>query len=125
MMVPPKVSRSTMAAQSLESVKVLVQPEKDCGRDRDGRILLALGQDLKEQLGAAAVQLHVPEFVDAQQIDPSVARDGLRQRLLVGGLDQFVGELGASGYLTRKPDIAASVPSAIRRWDLPLPESPI
>jgi hypothetical protein len=29
MMVPPKVSRSTMAAQSLGSVKVLVQPEKD------------------------------------------------------------------------------------------------
>jgi hypothetical protein len=28
-MVPPKVSRSTMAAQSLGSVKVLVQPEKD------------------------------------------------------------------------------------------------
>ena len=88
-----------MAAQSLESVKVLVQPEKDCGRDRDGRILLALGQDLKEQLGAAAVQLHVPEFVDAQQIDPSVARDGLRQRLLVGGLDQFVGELGGKRVL--------------------------
>jgi hypothetical protein len=42
----------------------------------------------------AAVQLHVPEFVDAQQNDPSVPRDGLRQRLLVGGLDQFVGELG-------------------------------
>jgi hypothetical protein len=28
-MVPPKVSRSTMAAQSLGSVKALVQPEKD------------------------------------------------------------------------------------------------
>jgi hypothetical protein len=28
-MVPPKVSRSTMAAQSLGSVKVLVQPEKE------------------------------------------------------------------------------------------------
>ena len=69
------------------------------GRDRDGRLLLALGQDLKEQLGAAAVQLHVPEFVDAQQIDPSVARDGLRQRLLVGGLDQFVGELGGQRVL--------------------------
>jgi hypothetical protein len=26
--------------------------------------------------------------------------------------------LVASVYLTRKPDIAASVPSAIRRWDL-------
>src|ERR687891_586579 len=33
--------------------------------------------------------------------------------------------LVASVYLTRKPDIAASVPSAIRRWDLPVPESPI
>jgi hypothetical protein len=69
------------------------------GRDRDGRFLLALGQDLKEQLGAAAVQLHVAEFVDAQQIDPSVAGDGLRQRLLVGGLDQFVGELGGQRLL--------------------------
>jgi hypothetical protein len=29
LVVPPKVSRSTVAAQSLESVKVLVQPEKD------------------------------------------------------------------------------------------------
>lgn len=29
MMVPPKVSRSTMAAHKRGSVKVLVQPEKD------------------------------------------------------------------------------------------------
>ncbi|KJS59947.1 hypothetical protein VM95_24240 [Streptomyces rubellomurinus] len=33
--------------------------------------------------------------------------------------------LVASTYLTRKPAIAASVPRAISRWDLPVPESPI
>jgi hypothetical protein len=119
MMVPPKVSRSTMAAQSLGSVKVLVQPTRTRWTRSRRTLPLALGQDLKEQLGAAAVQLHVPEFVDAQQIDPSGARDGLRQRLLVGGLDQFVGELGGRVYLTRKPDIAASVPSVLvtASWD--------
>ena len=30
------------------------------GRDRDGRFLLALGQDLKEQLGTAAVRCMYP-----------------------------------------------------------------
>ena len=100
MMVPPKVSRSTMAAQGLGVGEDLGPGgEGLVGRDRDGRFLLALGQDLKEQFGAAAVQLYVPEFVDAQQIDPSVARDGLRQRLLVGGLDQLVGELAGQRVL--------------------------
>ena len=33
--------------------------------------------------------------------------------------------LVARVYLTRKPAIAASVPSAMSRWDLPVPESPI
>jgi hypothetical protein len=76
---------------SLGSVKVLVQPEKDSLHAIATELSPRARQDLKEQLGAAAVQLHVPEFVDAQQNDPSVARDGLRQRFLVGGLDQFVG----------------------------------
>jgi hypothetical protein len=75
-------------------------------------------------VGAAAVQLHVPEFVDARQIDPSVARDGLRQRLLVGGSTSSLASLVASVYSTRKPDIAASVPSD-QEMDLPVPESPI
>ena len=80
MMLPPKVSRSTMAAQSRGSVKVLVQPEKRLvGGDRDGVLLLAFGQDLEQQLGAAAVEFHVAELVDAEQIDAAVAGDGLGQ----------------------------------------------
>ena len=113
-----------MAAQPRVG-EVLVQPEKDSLHAIATDAFSSRSSGPQKQLGAAAVQLHVPEFVDAQQNDPSVARDGLRQRFLVGGLDQFVGRAWWPACLTRKPDIAASVPSAIRRWDLPVPESPI
>ena len=66
-MVPPKVRRSTIAAQSLGSVKVLVQPPKDYGCDGDGCLLLAFGVDLEEEFGTTPVQLHVAEFIVAQQ----------------------------------------------------------
>jgi hypothetical protein len=104
---------STMARSASGRWRSWSSREGLVGRDRDGRFLLALGLDLNGQLGAAAVQLHVPEFVDAQQIDLSVARDGLRQRLLVGGSTSSLASLVASVYLTRKPDIAASVPSVL------------
>jgi|ERR1700724_1858527 hypothetical protein len=65
MMLPPKVRRSTMAAQSLGSVKVLVQPtEVLVGSYGHAVLFLALGQDLEQQLGAAPVQFHVAQFVD-------------------------------------------------------------
>lgn len=44
-----------------------------------------------------AVEFHVSEFVNAEQIDTSVAGDRLVQLLLVGGLDQFVNQLGGEG----------------------------
>ena len=82
MMLPPKVSRSTMAAQSRGSVKVLVQPPKDSLEAiATDVLLLAFGEDLEEQFGAAAVEFHVAEFVDAEQVDAAVAGDGLGQRI--------------------------------------------
>jgi hypothetical protein len=46
-----------MAAQRRGSVKVLVQPPTDAlGGDRDGVLLLAFGEDLEQQFGAAAVE---------------------------------------------------------------------
>lgn len=38
------------------------------GGDDDGVLLLAFGEDLEEEFGAAAVELHVAEFVDAEQV---------------------------------------------------------
>ena len=87
-----------MAAQSRGSVKVLVQPLKDSLEAMATlALLLPFGQDLEQQLGAAAVEFHVAEFVDAEQVDAAVAGDGLGQLLLVGGLDQLVDELGGQG----------------------------
>jgi hypothetical protein len=55
---------------------------------------LPLRQHLEQQLSAPAVQLHVAKFVYAQQIDASVAGDGLGQDPLVRRLDQLVDQLG-------------------------------
>ena len=84
-----------MAAQSLGSVKVLVQPENGsleaiAMAERSSR----LGQDLEEQFGAAAVKFHVAQFVQAEQVDAAVAGDGLGQLLVVGGLDELVDQFG-------------------------------
>src|SRR5690348_4642981 len=42
------------------------------GRDRDAGLFLPLGQDLEEELGAAAVEFHVAELVDAEQVHAPV-----------------------------------------------------
>src|SRR5216683_7782816 len=68
--------------------------EGGVGGDRDGGAFLPLGEDLEQQLGAAAVELEVAQLVQAQQVDPAVAGDGPRQQLVVGGLDQLVDQRG-------------------------------
>jgi hypothetical protein len=41
-----------------------------------------------------AVEFHVAEFVDAEQVDASVAGDGLVELFFVGGFDELVDEFG-------------------------------
>ena len=85
-----------MAAQSRGSVKVLVQPSEGVvGGDGDAVLLFTLGENLEQQFGAVAVQFHVSELVNAEEVDAAVAGDGLVQLLLVGCLDQLVHELGS------------------------------
>jgi hypothetical protein len=57
MMAPLNVSRSTIAAQSRGSVKVLVQPENSVASDSNGVLFLALGKNLEQQLCTATVRL--------------------------------------------------------------------
>ncbi|GIF01325.1 hypothetical protein Ari01nite_87890 [Paractinoplanes rishiriensis] len=38
---------------------------------------LAFGEDLEQQFGAAFVEFHAAQFVDAEQVDTAVAGDGL------------------------------------------------
>lgn len=64
-MLLPKVSRSTIAAQSRGPVKVLVQPPDDSLEAMATLLFfLPLGEDLEQQLGATLAELHVSQFVD-------------------------------------------------------------
>jgi hypothetical protein len=69
--------------------------ERLVGRNGDGGLLLAFGQDLDQKFGAAFVELHAAEFVDAKQVDAAVAGDDLGENLLVGGLNEFIDQLVA------------------------------
>ena len=53
-----------MAAQSLGSVKVLVQPAEVFVGSYGHALLLALGQNLEQQLGPAPVQFHIAQTND-------------------------------------------------------------
>jgi hypothetical protein len=61
MMLPPNVSRSTIAPQSRGSVNVLVHQEND-PFVAIATLLFSShsGQELEQQLRAAAVELHIP-----------------------------------------------------------------
>ena len=109
MMVPLNVRRSTIAAHSLGSVKVFVQPEKDSFRGhRDGVVLLPLSQNLEEQLGAAAVQFHVSELVDHEEVDAAVAGDGASEVLLVRGFHELVHKPRGEGVFRPEPLLGRS-----------------
>ena len=78
MIWPAKVSRSTIAAQSRGSVKVFVQPEKAsleaiAMADFSSRSV----RTWNSSSAPRSVELHVAQFVDAEQVDSAVAGDGL------------------------------------------------
>jgi len=67
--------------------------ERVIAGDRNGGLLFSFGQDLEEQLGAALVELHVAQLVQAEELDAAVAGDGPGELAFVGGFDEFVDEL--------------------------------
>jgi hypothetical protein len=64
------MSLSTVA-ESRWSVKVLVHPsgERLVAGDRDRGALLEFGEDLEQQLGAAAVEFPVSQLIEAERVD--------------------------------------------------------
>ena len=48
-------------------------------RDRDAVLLFPLGEDLEQEFGASAIEFHVAEFIDQEQVDATVAGDGAVQ----------------------------------------------
>ena len=58
-------------------------------RDRDGGLLFPLGENLEEKFRAAAIQFHVSEFINAEQVHATVAGDSAGKLLFVGSFDQL------------------------------------
>jgi hypothetical protein len=52
---------------------------------------------LEEQFGAAAVEFHIAEFVEAEQVDAAVAGGDAGQLLVVGGFGELIHQLGREG----------------------------
>ena len=95
MMWALKVTRSTMADDEAgvgDDLAPFAERKIRCQSDRG--LLFAFGEDLKQQLGAAGVELDVAEFVEADQVESAVAGDEARQASFVGGFGEFVDELG-------------------------------
>lgn len=80
MMVPLKGSRPTMAAQSRGAEGLRPAAERLVGGDSDAVLLLALGQDLEQQLGAVPVQFRISQLVDAQKAEAAVNSSAWKPR---------------------------------------------
>ena len=89
-----KVSRSTTAAARRGSVKVLPHSENGAleAQAMEAR-LLAGGDDLEQQFGAAGVEVDVADLVEAEQVEAGVAADDAGELFVVGGFGEFVDQL--------------------------------
>jgi hypothetical protein len=68
--------------------------ERQVGGDRNRGTFFAFGDDPEQQFCSAWVDLDVAEFVEAEQVEASVAADDAREDSFVGGFDELVDELG-------------------------------
>lgn len=123
MMVPLKVSRSTIAAHSLGPVKGFVHREKDSLLAIAMKFFPSLSVGPGTTVGAAAVKFHLSEFVDAEQVDAAVAGCDLGEHLLISGFNQLVHDGCGQGVFDPEALLRGRSTHPISRWDLPVPES--
>jgi len=72
------------------------------GRDCDGGLLFAFGEDLEEEFGATPVELEVAQFIQTEQVDPAVAGDDFGEGAVVLGFGEFVDESGGEDVVGRQ-----------------------
>ncbi|OBG88656.1 hypothetical protein A5699_16250 [Mycobacterium sp. E802] len=58
-------------------------------------LFLPLGDDLKQQLRSAWVNLDITELIQQKKIQPCLAGHHTREDTLVGGFDEFIDQLRA------------------------------
>jgi hypothetical protein len=76
---------------------------------------------LEEEFGAAAIEFHIAKLVQTEKINSAVAGDRLGQLLVVGGLDEFVHELGGKRVADPVAGLGGCDPESDEQVRLPGP----
>ena len=98
--------------------------EGEIGGDDGGGALIAVVEDLVEEVGAAGIEGEVAQFVDEEQLGGGPGGETLLRVLRAWEATRSFTRLAATTKRTRKPRRQASWPMALARWVLPTPEGP-
>lgn len=98
--------------------------EGQVGSDADAGALLAFGDDLEQKLCSAWVDLDIAQLVEQEKVEAAVAGDDARQLSLVGGLDEFVDQLGGRDVADPASLLAGVQTECDEQMTFPVPESP-
>ena len=109
------MSRSSSAPVSRSEPKISVHSLKGRFEVTSGRrLLVALGEDLEQQLGPGLRQRHVAEFVHDQEILLGELLLDAQETLVVPGLEQFVHQRGEGGEAHPIPFLTGRQPQRQR-----------
>ena len=106
------------ARQPLRAKDLRPLVEGQVGRDDDGPLLVALAEDLEEELRSRPGQRDEAKLVDDEQLEPAQLLLEVEQPPLVPGLDQFVYQGGRGGEADRQPPLAGGQSQAERDMGL-------
>ena len=104
--------RPTNAGEALRTEDLGPFVEGQIGCDDDGAALVALGDDLEEQLGAGLAEGDKAQLVDDQQVLAGLQLLQTLQAPFVGGLDQFMNEGRGGGEADLHALLAGRQPEA-------------
>ena len=86
--------------------------ERRVAGDRDAGPLVALGEDLEQQLRTAPVEVEIAELVQTEKVEPPVLADDPAEVALVLGLDELVDQGGRGHVADPEPALAGGDPQA-------------
>src|SRR5260370_19933991 len=87
--------------------------ERQIAGDDRRAALVALAEDLEEQIAPSWRQRHVAQFVDDQELVAGELTLEAEQAFLVPGLDQFVDDGSGGGAARRQPPLAGLPPQSV------------
>ena len=106
------------AGQPLRAEDLGPLVEGQVGGDQDRTSLVALAEDLEEELSAGLGEWYEAQLVDDEQLESGQSLLEVEQSSLIPGLDQLVDQRGGGGEADRQPPLAGGESQAERDMSL-------